>query len=132
MYSPHADSARALSWLQQAREPLPFSPLHRLELRTAIRLRVFRGKITREQRRLAFQEVDVDLTDGILAHTAIPWTDASREAEALAALHAEELEVRSFDLLHVGVAVALKATDFLTYDARQGSLAKAARLKVVS
>jgi hypothetical protein len=38
--------------------------------------------------------------------------------------------VRSFDLLHVGLAVTLGATDFLTFDARQATLAKAAGLKV--
>jgi hypothetical protein len=38
--------------------------------------------------------------------------------------------VRSFDLLHVGMAVALGATEFLTFDARQAALAKAAGLKV--
>ena len=39
-YTPHADSQKALAWLQHAREPLPFTALHRHELRNAIRLRV--------------------------------------------------------------------------------------------
>jgi hypothetical protein len=38
--------------------------------------------------------------------------------------------VRSSDLLHVGLALTLKATEFLTFDVRQASLAKAAGLKV--
>jgi predicted nucleic acid-binding protein len=129
-YTPHADSQKALTWLQNAREPLPFTPLHRHELRNAIRLRVFRGEITAEQRKLAFQEIESDLADNILAHTPIPWTDAFRESEDLAAIHTEKLGVRSFDLLHVGLALALKATEFLTCDTRQASLAKAAGLKV--
>ena len=60
-YTPHAGSQKALTWLQNAREPLPFTPLHRHELRNAIRLRVFRGEITPEQRKLAFQEIESDL-----------------------------------------------------------------------
>ena len=130
VYTPHADSQKALSWLQRAREPLPFSPLHRHELRNAIRLRVFRSEITPEQRKLAFQEIESDLADSILTPTPIPWTDTFRECEALAAAHTEKLGVRSFDLLHVGLALALKASEFLTYDARQAALAKVAGLKV--
>jgi predicted nucleic acid-binding protein len=129
-YTPHADSHKALAWLQHAREPLPFTPLHRHELRNAIRLRVFRGEITPAQRKLAFHEIESDLANSILAHTPVPWTDAFRESEDLAAKHTEDLGVRSFDLLHVGLALALNATDFLTFDARQAALAKAAGLKV--
>jgi predicted nucleic acid-binding protein len=129
-YSPHADSQKVLTWLQNARDPLPFTPLHRHELRTAIRWRVFRGEVAPEQRQAAFQEIESDLNDNILAHTPIPWTDAFREAEELAASQAEKLGVRSIDLLHVGIARALKATEFLTFDVRQASLAKAAGMKV--
>ena len=130
VYTPHADSQKALLWLQRAREPLSFSPLHRHELRNVIRLRVFRGEITPEQRRLAFREIESDLADGILTHTSIPWTDTFRECEALAAAHTEKLGLRSIDLLHVGLALALKAAEFLTYDTRQAALAKLAGLKV--
>ena len=130
VYTPHPDSRKALSWLQRAREPLPFSPLHRHELRNAIRLRVFRGEITPEQRKLAFQEIESDLAGSILAHTPIPWTDTFRECEVLAAAHTEDLGVRSIDLLHIGLAVALKASEFLTYDTRRAALAKLAGLKV--
>jgi predicted nucleic acid-binding protein len=130
VYTPHADSTKALTWMQRAAEALPFTSLHRHELRNAVRLRVFRGEITAEQRKEVFREIDADLADNILAHTTIPWTDAFQEAESLAAAHTETLGVRSFDLLHVGMAVALGATEFLTFDARQAALAKAAGLKV--
>ena len=85
---------RVLAWLQSARHPLPFTPLHRLEVRNAIRLRVFRGEITPEQRQQAFQEIESDLAGAVLEHIAVPWIDTLREAEALAAGHAERLGVR--------------------------------------
>ena len=130
IYTPHADSAKALVWMQRARQAVPLTPLHRHELRNAIRLRVFRGEISVEQRKESFREIESDLADNILAHTPIPWTDAFREAENLAAVHTEALGVRSIDLLHVGLAVALKATEFLTFDTRQAVLAKAAGFKL--
>lgn len=129
-YSPEADSMRALQHLQRLTEPLPFTPLHRHELRTAIRLRVFRKEITIEQRKAAFSAIDSDLADQILAHTAIPWTNVFRTADELAGNHVETLGVRSFDLLHVAIAITLGATAFLTFDTRQSALAKAAGLKV--
>ena len=130
IYTPHADSTKALAWMQRATEALPLTPLHRHELRNAIRLRVFRGEITAGQRQEALREVDADLADNILAHTPIPWMEAFREAERLAAAHTVTLGVRSFDLLHVALALTLDATEFLTFDQRQAALAKAVGLRV--
>jgi predicted nucleic acid-binding protein len=130
IYIPHTNSAKALAWMQGATEALPYTPLHRHELRNAIRLSVFRGEITVDQRKSAFREIETDLADGILIHTNISWTDAFQKAEKLATLHTETLGVRSFDLLHVGFAITLGATEFLTFDARQAKLAKAAGQKV--
>jgi predicted nucleic acid-binding protein len=132
VYSPEPGSMKALHLMQRLRDPLPFTPFHRHELRNGIRLRVFRKEITLEQRMEAFREIDSDLADHVLAHTPIPWTETFRQAETLAAAHTEALGVRSFDLLHVGLALALGATEFLTFDARQATLAKAAGLKMTA
>jgi hypothetical protein len=48
----------------------------------------------------------------------------------LGARHTEALGVRSIDLLHVGMAISLEAKEFLTFDARQAGLAKAAGFRV--
>ena len=130
IYTPHLDSQKALTWMQRATDPLPLTPFHRHELRNGIRLRVFRKEMTVEQRKAAFLEIDSDLQEHILTHTPIPWADTFRLAEELAAAHTEILGVRSFDLLHVALARALGATEFLTFDARQAALAKTAGLKV--
>ena len=130
IYLPHANSARALAWMQRTTAALPFTPLHRHELRNTVRLSVFRGEITVDQRKATFREIEADLVDGILAHTNIPWTETFRKAENLAARYTETLGVRSFDLLHVGLALNLGSTEFLTFDSRQATLAKATGLKV--
>ncbi len=130
VYSPEAGSIKALSLMQRLREPLPFTPFHRHELRNGIRLRVFRKEISAEQCKAALQEINSDLEENVLVHTPIPWTDTFRKAEDLAAAHTETLGVRSFDLMHVGLALALGASEFLTFDARQASLARASGLKV--
>lgn len=130
VYSPEADSLKALGLMQRLRQPLPFTPFHRHELRNGIRLRVFRKELSIEHRQAAFRSIDSDLEECILIHTPISWTDTFRQAERLATAHTETLGVRSFDLLHVGLALVLGSTEFLTFDIRQAALAKAAGLKV--
>jgi predicted nucleic acid-binding protein len=130
LYSPEPGSLEAIGLMQRLRQPLPFTPFHRHELRNGIRRRVFRKEITTGQRTAALAEMEADLREGILTHTPVPWTDTFRLAEELAAAHTEALGVRSFDLLHVGLARALGATEFFTLDARQAALARVAGLKV--
>jgi len=130
LYLTQSDSPKALAFMRGFRDPLPFTPLHRHELRNAIRLAVFRQEIDTARRNAAFEDIESDLADGILAHVPIPWTSAFRDAEQLGAAHTERMGVRGIDLLHTGVALALGAKVFLTFDTRQADLAKAAGLKV--
>ena len=130
LYLTQSDSQKALAFMRDFRDPLPFTPLHRHELRNALRLAVFRKEIDAERRKAAFQDIESDLDDGILAHVPIAWTNAFREAEQLGNDHTETLGVRGVDLLHVGLARALGLKEFLTFDSRQAELAKAAGFKV--
>jgi len=130
IYLTQSDSQKALAFMRDFRDALPFTPLHRHELRNAIRLAVFRGEIDAARRKAAFDDIESDLVDGILIHIAIPWTNAFRESEQLGGTQTEVLGVRGIDLLHTGIALALGAREFLTLDSRQAVLAKAAGLKV--
>src|SRR3954447_21082322 len=116
--------------MRDFRGSLPFTPVHRHELRNALRLAVFRREIDPERRNAAFADIDSDLADGILAHVPIRWTDAFGEAEHLGKTHTETLGIRGVDLLPVGIALTLGAKRFLTFDARQVELAKAPGLNV--
>lgn len=130
LYLTQSDSQKALAFMRDFRDPLPFTPLHRHELRNALRLAVFRKEVDAERRRAAFQDIESDLQDGILAHVPVAWTNAFREAEQLGNDHTETMGVRGADLLHVGIAQALDVKEFLTFDTRQAELAKAAGFKV--
>jgi len=111
-------------------EALPFNPLHRLEVRNGLRLAVFRGDMTKEERTSALRQIEEDLGDGVLVHRAMPWTDALRKAELLSADHAEQIGCRAADTLHVAAALLVPARRFLSFDKRQRGLAKAAGLDV--
>lgn len=130
LYAPDAHSARAASRMVRQSLPLPFAWLHQLELRNALRLRVFRREITRPQREAALNLLLADLAGRVLAAAAPDHATMMTEAERLSALHSETLGTRSLDILHVASALVLGAKDFLTFDQRQAALARAAGLKV--
>ncbi|NJK93176.1 MAG: type II toxin-antitoxin system VapC family toxin [Blastochloris sp.] len=109
---------------------LPFNPLHRLEVSNGLRLQVWRGQIDPDRRKSALRQIEEDLSEGLLVHVPLPWTEALRKAEQLSAAHAEKLGCRSADTLHVAAALLAGAKHFLSFDKRQRELAKAAGLEV--
>ena len=124
----NADEARR--FLARYPEALPFNPLHRLEVRNGLRLAVFRGDMTEDERATALRQIEDDLSDGVLVHQAMPWTNALRKAEHLSVDHAEKIGCRAADTLHVAAALLAPARRFLSFDKRQRELAKAAGLDV--
>ncbi len=131
LHVPDAHSVRAAAWLGSHRHPLPFTGLHRLEFRNALRLRVFRTEITAEQRELSIQAMLSDLAGEVFVHVEPAWPEVLLEAERLSAGHSESLGTRSLDILHVASALVLGVKQFVTFDVRQGSLAAAVGLRRV-
>ena len=130
LYLPEPESPRVIRWVSRATKALPYTPLHRHEIRTGMRQRVFRKLLSEKLLHESWQALDSDLEEGVLAHTPIPWTDSFRESELIGLAHGTNLPMRSLNLLHVGIAVALGAATFLTVDARQRAIAQAAGLRV--
>jgi predicted nucleic acid-binding protein len=108
---------------------LVLTPLQRYELRNALRLAVFRGDITPGECLRLLDTIESDIKTGVLVETPVSWVEVYAEAEALSAAHTEKLGTRAFDVLHVAAAAALGAREFLTFDARQKSLAQKAGMK---
>lgn len=129
LYAPDAHTDAAVARIQRQVLPLPVTWLHSLEFRNALRLRVFRREITPAQRDASLNSMLADLAAGVLTHTEPSLADLTVEAERLSVLYSETLGTRSLDILHVAAALVLGLPEFLTFDRRQHSLAKAAGLK---
>lgn len=125
-----ANHAKANSYMAKAALALTFTPLHRIEVRNALRNATASGEMTAADCRLAFRQIEDDLRDGLLVHTAVGWTDVFRRADKLSEKHAATEGQRTIDLLHVALALESGAKTFLSFDARQRKLAKGAGLKV--
>ncbi len=130
LYVQEPSTPSAERFVQDIDGPLAFTPFHRLEFRTALRLRVFRKELSLPQLRSIFLKMEAHLTGGVFQHSPLVWADALREAERLGEAHLKEIGARTGDLLHVASAVVLGARDFLTFDHRQTDLARRAGLKV--
>lgn len=120
--------------------PLYFLQLHALEVRNAIRHRVFHLRRTVQAERRADISRDRDaslarierwLKRGWLNDAAADLEKAFQRAEKLSQSHSERLGCRTFDILHVALALELECETFLTTDGNQGDLAHTEGLKVV-
>jgi predicted nucleic acid-binding protein len=120
----------ATAYMVRAEVPLWFTPLHRIELRNALRNAVGRGELTAPLCRKAFALVDEDLRQGVLIHAPVEWTNVFRKADELSERHARRDGQRTIDLLHVAIALENRVEIFLSFDKRQRKLALAAGLKV--
>jgi predicted nucleic acid-binding protein len=130
LYAPDAHSARAAARMERQQLPLPFTWIHQLEFRNALRLRVFRREISAAQRDASLNAALADMAGGVLAVVSPPLAEVMTEAERLSALHSEVLGTRSLDILHVACSLVLGLGQVLTFDERQGRLARAAGLRL--
>ncbi len=130
LYLQQSSSAAARAAMLSLSPPLPFTHLHALEVRNAIRRAVFRGEITVAERDAVLQTMASDLQNGVLAQVAVRWADVWHEADRLSAGHTETMGCRSLDILHVAIARTLNAPEFLSFDANQRQLAAAEGLTV--
>jgi predicted nucleic acid-binding protein len=120
----------AMRYMAECGETLAFNPLHRVELRNALRNAQAFGQITENERRLAFRRIEQDLQARLLIYTRVSWTDVFRLADELSDKHSGKEGQRTIDLLHVALALECGAKTFLSFDRRQRSLAEAANLIV--
>jgi hypothetical protein len=129
-YVTDANSPRAQVLMRATTRPLPFTGLHRLELRNALALGVFRQVLTLAQARATWNDVERDVRSGRLVPQPVNWVPIFRIAAQWAASHTATLGSRSLDVLHVVLARKLTTSDFLSFDVRQRSLAQVVGLTV--
>lgn len=126
LYSPDAHTEPAIHLLKQEHLPLPWTWLHQLELRNAMRLRVFREEITTDQGQASLGLVEADLHNGFFEVVEISPGSVLETAEMLSQTYTQDLGVRTLDILHVAFARVLGVSQFLSFDRRQSTLASQA------
>ena len=130
LYVPDANSSKADLWRKANPAPIDLTGFHRIELRNALSLAVFQQRLTPTEAKSAWAAVLDDLKTGALVAKSDLWAKLVPEAEALATHHTPIIGTRSLDVLHVASALACGATEFCTFDTRQGKLAQLGGMQV--
>jgi len=135
VYRRQDNTPEALAYRRNMTEPLRVSNLLEFEFRQAVRLQVW---LHSQDRKKGYTQAEADQmladweSDIAAGHVEIISTDAEavlRMAEHLSEKHTALTGNRTLDILHIATAKHLSARNFLSFDARQKKLAKAAGLK---
>lgn len=126
-----ADSPDAVAILESAGEPFIYWHLHELEIPNAIRLKRFRGEITKAQETAAIRTFRADVDAGRFERINYDLGAVFIRAEQLSAKYSGETGTRSLDLWHIAAALEAGCTVFASYDSRQRKAAALCGLAVV-
>jgi predicted nucleic acid-binding protein len=130
LYFPQEHSARAAAHFAAMGEPLSLTSLNRFELANAIQLALFRRTIQPRNANTGMGSVKDDLRLGATRLVSCDWAAAHGRALQIAVEHTAKKGCRGIDVLHLAAALEMGATEFLTFDVKQGTLAKAIGLKL--
>ncbi len=130
LYRQGAHTAVAMAHLTEASEPLLLSELNAYEFGNAPRVVEFRGPRPAGEAVRRFEAFGEDRLAGRWQHSRIPFEDIVNKAQEISAQYTDKGGHRAFDILHVGHARLAEPKLFLSFDANQRKLAKAAGLAV--
>lgn len=132
LYLHQSESAAMNAWRRRTRGALVLTLHGRAEIVNGICLAAFRGTISAEARDDALASFDEDVATGRYAPADLLWRAALQRSADLSRKHTGTLGCRTLDVLHVASALELGLPRFLTFDARQRALARAAGLRLVA
>ena len=130
LHTTDANTAAARGRMKRRGAPMAWTWLHEVEFRNAIRLQAFRGQLALEEVGEILHKQALGLDNGVYFPAAPAMAEVIREVERLGASHTTLIGTRTLDIMHVAHSLVLGIRDFLTFDKRQASLAKAAGLRV--
>ena len=130
VYVNEAYSARARRELRKHGR-VPWTRLHDLEVRNALRLLHGRRHIDEAELHGLLGHIDDDLQRGRLTRPVIDLGAAFRRAEELSRKHASRTLARTLDVLHIAGLIEIGCETLVSGDERQITLAKAEGLRAL-
>jgi predicted nucleic acid-binding protein len=118
-----SNTGNALELVAGLDRPLFFNRLLKLEVCNAIRLNVAAGKIDEVTAAKSERSIENLLRSGEWVEVEPVWERVFQRALGFSKAHTSLKRTRSFDILHVAVAVELNASEFWSFDKWQRSLA---------
>ena len=130
LYVQEATSADAIRLVGAYVAPYALTQWQTLEIKNAIRLKAFRAEITAAEMNQSIAAFEQDIATGRWQRPAYAAAAVEQKADELSAGHSATLGCRTLDIIHVAAALVLGIKEFVTFDGRQGALAKKVGLLV--
>ena len=130
LYGQDVNTAAAKQQVNAYGRPIHVTVINEFEFANALRLLVFRGKITSASRCAQILAYEADKSAGNVVYNPCDTGGIFLRAESISATHTETSGHRAYDILHVSAALRLGATEFWSFDVKQRSLAQAEGLRV--
>jgi|SRR6266850_1426275 len=130
LYVREATSPGAIRLVGTYVAPYALTQWQELEVKNAIRLKAFRVEITAAEMNQSIAAFEQDIATGRWRRPGYTAATVEQKAEELSARHAAVIGCRTLDIIHVAAALVLGSKEFLTFDGRQGVLAKQVGLVV--
>ena len=130
LYVQESNSADAARLVSTDTAPYVLTHWQDIEVRNALRLKLFRREITAEELHASFAAFDEDIAAGRWQRPDYRLADIHDRAAQLSARHAAEIGCRTLDIFHVAAALVIGIPEFFSFDERQRELARQEGLKV--
>jgi predicted nucleic acid-binding protein len=130
LYVKEATSPDAIRLVSGYVAPYALTQWQALEVKNAIRLKAFRAEITAAEMNQSIAALEQDIATGRWQRPPYTAATVEQKANELSAGHSAVLGCRTLDIIHVAAALVLGAKEFVTFDGRQGALAKQVGLTV--
>ena len=130
LYVQEITSPDAIGLVGAYAPPYMLTQWQALEVKNAIRLKAFRAEITPAEMNQSIAAFEHDIATGRWQRPAYTSGTVEQKADELSASHSAKLGCRTLDIIHVAAALILGAKEFVTFDGRQGALAKEIGLTV--
>ena len=118
------------SCLSEQDDPLPVWELQEAELANALHLKVFRNEWTEAEAELQIEHFHSRKQRGLYVFPEIDRVELIREFHRLSR-ETPRTGCRTMDIFHVACALQIPSCRFLTFDGRQGKLARLAGLEMI-
>jgi hypothetical protein len=130
LYVQEANSPDTIQLVGAYVAPYVLTQWQALEVKNAIRLKAFRAEITAAEMNQSIAALEQDIATGRWQRPAYTAATIEQKADELSASYSATLGCRTLDIIHVAAALVLGAKEFITFDTRQGALARQAGLAV--
>jgi predicted nucleic acid-binding protein len=130
LYCLEPNSPQAIALVRAEQAPVPLTMWQELEVKTALRLKAFRGEISDGQLDQSISDFETDIAAGLFDREKLDEQKLFATSERLSAQHARQTGCRTLDIVHVAAALVLGIREFVTTDSRQGRLAHAVGFNV--